>query len=372
MSPETSGRESGIPPSSEAGPKRPGAKREERKVERLTVPVLVRRWGQAQPDKAFVVTDDDTLSYGQLERETAASAYRFATAGVSKGTRVGILMPNGTAWPVVAIGASRAGATVVPLSTLLRPPELAAHLRAAGVEHLVLVPTFRDRDYVADLASISPRLVPATGLFVEALPRLRSITLWDAARRRQGDEPFRAELVESLDAAVRPADDLVVIFTSGSRGQPKGVIHTHGGALGATAAGLDARRLGPDGRLYIPMPFFWVGGFGTGLLSALIAGATLLTEHRPQQERTLPNFLGMTDVEVRVVDVETGVPVGAGVAGEIQLRGPNLMRGICGRTRRETFTEDGFYQTGDLGRLDAEGYLHLDLDESAAHRAADG
>ena len=112
--------------------------------------------------------------------------------------------------------------------------------------------------------------------------------VWDGDRPGAGDEPTRRELVDALDAAVRPADDLAVIFTSGSRGDPKGVIHTHGGALGATAAGLDARRVTADDRLYIPMPFFWVGGFGTGLLSTLVAGATLLTEARPEPERTLP------------------------------------------------------------------------------------
>jgi acyl-CoA synthetase (AMP-forming)/AMP-acid ligase II len=165
------------------------------------------------------------------------------------------------------------------------------------------------------------------------------------------------------------------------------VIHTHGGALGATAAGLEARRLGPDDRLDVPMPFSSVEGFGTGLLSTLIAGATLRTESRPQPEHTQPFVLGMTEcfgpycgdrldrpfppgkdgscgrpfpgVEVRIVDLETGAPTGSGVVGEIQLRGPNLMRGICGRTRREIFTEDGFYPTGDLGRLDADGYLYL-------------
>ena len=86
---------------------------------------------------------DDTLTYGELERETAADARAASQLiGVGKGTRVGVLMPNGTSWPVVAIGASRAGATLVPLSTFLRPPELAAQLRVAGVEHLVVVPTF--------------------------------------------------------------------------------------------------------------------------------------------------------------------------------------------------------------------------------------
>ena len=77
------------------------------------------------------------------------------------------------------------------------------------------------------------------------------------------------------------------MFTSGSRGAPKGVIHTHGGALRATAAGLDARRVGRGERLYIPMPFFWMGGFGGGLMTVLLAGATLLTEADPEPATTL-------------------------------------------------------------------------------------
>jgi len=60
---------------------------------------------------------------------------------------------------------------------------------------------------------------------------------------------------------------------------------------------------------------------------------------------------------VRVVDVDSGREVAPGTTGEIQLRGPNLMRGICGRRRAEVFTVDGYYPTGDLGRLDADGYL---------------
>jgi acyl-CoA synthetase (AMP-forming)/AMP-acid ligase II len=64
-------------------------------------------------------------------------------------------------------------------------------------------------------------------------------------------------------------------------------------------------------------------------------------------------------VELRVVDLDTGAPVAAGETGELQLRGPNMMRGICGRTRAELFTDDGFYATGDVGHVDADGFLFL-------------
>ena len=210
---------------------------------------------------------------------------------------------------------------------------------------------------------------------------------------------------------------------------------------GPPAAGLEARCIGPGERLYIPMPFFWTGGFGGGLLSALVAGATLSPRRSPSPARTLellraraghavprlarpggpargqpgvrdrrpvvaaataaspavlpadrrpapgarPNLFGMTEtfgpycgdrldldmprakcgscgrpfagVEVRIADPETGAALPPGELGEIRLRGPNLMRGICGQLRAVVFTADGFYPTGDLGRLDADGYL---------------
>ena len=62
-------------------------------------------------------------------------------------------------------------------------------------------------------------------------------------------------------------------------------------------------------------------------------------------------------VEVRIVGPDSRTDLPAGETGEICVRGPNLMRGICGRTRDTTFDADGFYATGDLGALDADGYL---------------
>ena len=403
-----------------------------------TIPALLAHRRAADADRRALVSADGAVTYAALDERSAALAARLVAAGVVKGDRVGLLAPNGIEWATTALAVVRVGAVLVPLSTLLRPPELLAQLTTGAVTHLVAAPGFRDRRYLDDLEAAAPGLAGAlaAGGRHPAAPSLRRVWPADALPEPAVD----AGLVRALEHRVRPADDLVVLFTSGSRGAPKGCIHTHGGALRATAAGLDARCVGAGERLYIPMPFFWTGGFAGGLVTALVAGATLLTEAEPEPERTLDllrreratlfrgwpdqaarlaahpafagadlsslrdaslgavlpaerrpapgaraNLFGMTEsfgpycgdrldtdlppgkfgscgrpfagVEVRVVDPGTGAEVERGEQGELWLRGPNLLRGICGRPRSEVFTADGFYRTGDLGRLDADGYL---------------
>uniref|UniRef100_UPI0024541E1F ANL family adenylate-forming protein n=1 Tax=Nocardia abscessus TaxID=120957 RepID=UPI0024541E1F len=62
-------------------------------------------------------------------------------------------------------------------------------------------------------------------------------------------------------------------------------------------------------------------------------------------------------MQVRIADPAEGTPLPPGSIGEIQLRGPHILRGICRRTREELLTADGYYRTGDLGRLDTAGFL---------------
>jgi acyl-CoA synthetase (AMP-forming)/AMP-acid ligase II len=403
-----------------------------------TFPALLQRNAGEDGAKHAVVTEDRALTHGEFDRESRVLAARCAAAGIGKGARVGILLPNGIEWAVTAASVWRIGGVVVPLSTLLRPPELADQLRLAAVTHLVIAAEFRGRSYVDDVEEIALGVLDSTrsGRRHRRLPALRHV--W-----RAGEIPTSAvddALVTALEDAVRPADDFVVLFTSGSRGAPKGTIHTHGSALRAVGSGLDARRVGVDERLYIPMPFFWTGGLASGLLTALVAGATLLTEAVPQPVHTLrllereratlfrgwpdqaaqlashptfattdlsslgpgslaavlpakkrpapgarANLFGMTEtfgpycgtrldldmpqvkhgscgkpftgIDVCVTDPESGTLCAPGETGEIRLRGPNLMRAIRGRTRDATFDDDGFYATGDLGALDADGYL---------------
>ena len=407
-------------------------------AESLTLPALLHDNADMHGDKAAIISERGSLSHTELDETSAILAGRLVASGVGTSSRVGLLMENGIEWAATAAAIMRIGAVLVPLSTLLKPPELLSQLDTAAVTELIATVMFRDHDYLADLESLAPGIAYVTGRGGRhaKLPNLRRV--WNA-----DDIPSdRAEttMVTSLEESVHPAHDLVILFTSGSRGVPKGVIHTHGGAIRATSAGLVSRCVAADERLYIPMPFFWTGGFSGGLMTALVAGATLITEAIPEPRTTLAllereqvtlfrgwpdqaarlaahpdvagtdltclrpgslaailpegmrskpgaraNLFGMTETfgpycgfrldtdlpsdkhgsygrpfegtEVRVFDPDSPGPCPPGVRGEIAVRGPNVMRGICGRSRSETFDAEGFYRTGDLGTLDGDGYL---------------
>ena len=243
-----------------------------------TIDQLVRLRAAEHATKSMVIDPMTRISYGELDTTTHAMAATFVEAGVSKGTRVGLIMPNGARWVQIAVALTRIGAVLVPLSTLLAARELVAQLRVASVQFLVAVEEFRGHRYLDDLQS-------ELGLRAE-LPALRQVwTIDQLDRATAGAAATR--IVDAVTETVTAADTLVIMFTSGSSGLPKGVIHSHGNALGAVQSGLAARCIDADTRLYLPMPFFWVGGFGSGVLSALLAGATLVTEEIPQPETTL-------------------------------------------------------------------------------------
>jgi acyl-CoA synthetase (AMP-forming)/AMP-acid ligase II len=394
-----------------------------------TIDHLVRMQAAHHEAKPMVVDPELRVGYRELDTSTKDLAAVFVAAGVGKGSRVGLIMPNSARWVQVAVALTRIGAVLVPLSTLLRAGELVAQLHTASVQFLVSVKEFRGRRYLDDLGSMPH----------PELPALRQVWTADRLARASAGERAR-RIVDAMTQTVTPADPLVIMFTSGSSGPPKGVVHSHGNALGAVRSGLAARRVTTGTRLYLPMPFFWVGGFGSGMLSALLAGATLVTEEIPRPESTLrlleservtlfrgwpdqaealarhaaaagvdlsalrpgsleallppeqrarpgarASLFGMTEAfgpycgdpadtdmpaaawgscgkpfegtEVRIVDPGTGRPVPTGTVGMIQIRGPNTLRGICRRSREDVFTAEGFYPTGDLGRLDADGFL---------------
>lgn len=241
-----------------------------------TIDQLVRFRARHDADTPMVIDPTSRLSYRELDSTTRELAAVFVEAGVGKGSRVGLIMPNGTRWVQIAVALTRIGAVLVPLSTLLQAGELVAQLRVAAVQFLVSVEEFRGHRYLDDLKAVPESEILALQQ-VWSTDQLDSAPASDRARR----------IIDAMTETVTPADALVIMFTSGSSGSPKGVLHSHGNALGAVQSGLAARCITGETRLYLPMPFFWVGGFGSGILSVLLAGATLVTEELPRPETTL-------------------------------------------------------------------------------------
>ena len=252
-----------------------------------TIDRLVRLQASQHGSKPMVIDPTHRVSYSELDTTTRALAAALVEAGAGKGTRVGLIMPNNAEWVQLAIAVTRIGAVLVPLSTLLPAGELIAQLRMAAVQFLIGVQEFRGHRYLDDLKSVDRAELPALQQ-VWVADRLAQATAGERARR----------IVDAMTETVTAADPLVIVFTSGSSGAPKGVVHSHASALGAVRSGLAARCITAETRLYLPMPFFWVGGLGGGMLSALAAGATLVTEEVPRPETTL-----------RLLETRAGHPV---------------------------------------------------------------
>src|SRR6478672_12462615 len=128
-----------------------------------TIDRLVRCRADQYPTKPMVIDPERRLTYGELDASTRRLAARFLAAGVTKGTRVGLIMPNGVRWVQTAVALTRIGAVLVPLSTLLAPRELVAQLRVASVQYLVAVEEFRGHRYRDELEAelVSPMELPA-------------------------------------------------------------------------------------------------------------------------------------------------------------------------------------------------------------------
>ena len=223
------------------------------------------------------------MTFGEVDRKSARLAARLLAAGVGKGTRLGVLYPNGGAWLVAWLAAARIGALTVPLSTFAPGPELARMLRHADVHAVLMAGTFAGHSLTARLEAGLPGLAESgPDLCLDAAPHLRWVSADRSTPRwsRQLPAPAPASLVAEAEREVVPADQLAVVTTSGATAAPKSVVHTHGSLI-RHAALLAARRdLGPHDRIYSPMPFFWVGGLIMVVLASYCSGACAVVQER--------------------------------------------------------------------------------------------
>lgn len=409
------------------------------------------------------------LSLGRLEALTDAFAAALAAAGVRKGDRVALLLPNSPQFVIAEVGAWKAGAIVSPLNPMYTDREVGEALERTGAETVVVLTRFYDRVKRVQAGTSVRRVIathikeylPATLRVAYTLFRERSSG--DRVRLRDGDVRLPDLLREYLGAgrprvAVGPDDPALLLMSGGTTGRPKGVVGLHRSLV---ASGLQLRSwlqraLGEwDDVILLPLPLFHVYGnvggqgvafighnplalvpdphdvgdvvgtlaktrpaffvsvpalFGALLrhpdvrsgradfrsLKACFSGASALLADTKQRFEEVTggrivegyslteammactvnpfggeNKLGsvgmpLPDVEVLIVDAETGErEVGPGEEGEIAVRAPQLMAGYWNdpAETRQALRQHGeggpWLHTGDVGYLDAEGYLFV-------------
>ncbi len=87
-----------------------------------TIDALLREQALRHGATPAIIEPGERISYLQLDSDTAELAAALVESGIGKGSRVGLLMPNGVQWARFAFAITRIGAVLVPLSTLLAPP----------------------------------------------------------------------------------------------------------------------------------------------------------------------------------------------------------------------------------------------------------
>ena len=371
------------------------------------------------------------LSWRELHDQARTVARALAAAGVAPGDRVAICAPNTWHWVVAALGASCAGATLVPVNTRFTATETADLLTRTRAAALVVAGEFLGRDRLAELRAGGhdvPRIVVHVPVGGDETPA--GAIGWADLAAPAGADP---------DVRVGPDDVSDILFTSGTTGRSKGAMSAHRQALAVARAWAELGEVTAADRYLVINPFFHSFGYKAGILVCVLTGATIVPQavfdvaaamrlvaaeritvlpgaptiyqtmldhpdratfdlsslrlavtgaavvpvvlvERMQNELELDAVLtayGLTEAVVATMcrrddDAATvahtcGRPA-AGFelrieppAGEVLLRGPNVMLGYLDdpAATAAAIDADGWLHTGDVGRVDERGYLTI-------------
>jgi fatty-acyl-CoA synthase len=227
----------------------------------------------------LVVTDQRSWSYAEVLAWSERLAAGLRAQGLQAGDRVGIIMANDPVVVPLLFAIWRLGMVAVPINTLYRAEELAYVIGQSRCRFLVIMAQFRGRDFVADLDRIEPGW--RAGRY-ERFADLKGIAV-------HGDAPdapvgFDALMQEALPDAAAPAaraganDAAIIMYTSGTTGNPKGVLLTHDNLLRCAYTVAYHHAFEDGRRALFALPMYHCYGVIQGLLAGLVVGGAMIAQ----------------------------------------------------------------------------------------------
>jgi long-chain acyl-CoA synthetase len=210
--------------------------------------------GQEDPDHIAVKLDDTEMSYAMLDGATAHMVGLLHDHGVKPGDRVGIMLPNVPYFPVCYYGILRAGAIVVPMNVLLKKREVGYYLSDPEAKLLIAWDDFAEAAETGAEEAGSECLLVKPGQFEKIVGAAEAVT----------------EVAETDDG-----DTAVILYTSGTTGQPKGAELSNANLSRNAEASRGLFGLGSEAVVLGALPLFHTFGQTCGMNATLGGGGTL-------------------------------------------------------------------------------------------------
>jgi long-chain acyl-CoA synthetase len=250
----------------------------------LNLASIVEHQALLMPDRIAVSCRDVHLTYAELDTQAGAIAAGLVALGIGPGDHVALSCPNVPWFPLAYFGILKAGAVVVPLNVLLKPHEIAYHLK--------------DSDAVAFLAFEGTPELPMAQMARAACDQapVRHLVIMTADPASPAPVPGAMTIAQVTQGHARqesrrrrPDDTAVILYTSGTTGRSKGAELTHGNMLSNAIASRDmllpAARGGSEQEvLLVTLPLFHSTAQSCQMNTCLYAGwrMVLLPRFDPQ------------------------------------------------------------------------------------------
>jgi cyclohexanecarboxylate-CoA ligase len=238
-----------------------------------TVDQLLTEAAARTADKISIVADRAdreqvrVFTYRELEALAERAASSLRKLGVGPGDVVTVQLPNWWEFVVTAFACSKIGAILNPVMPILRERELLYILNFCEAKVFVVPKLYRGFDHS----------MMAEGMRAE-LPHLKHLIVVDGEGSSSFERTLLAAEPADKNAGLRPDDMSVLMFTSGTTGEPKGVIHTSNSLIGCTKALTERFGLDASDVLLVASPVGHMTGYAAVVLLSVYLGGTMVLQ----------------------------------------------------------------------------------------------